>query len=201
MSTTAADENTRKTSDDRTILWAPGERGQWAEIRPDESRRDDEREEAAERFRDGRMHYVPTQAAFLAQAPEHLARPLLADWHPDVTWDIAHSLRPLGARFGAEVWDLSFSRTSWRRGASQDNGIEHWISWTLAPGMTVVVNLDPGIVVGYVDLNPVQTIERVWVGRAPGDHVPSLVIEGGFADMDPVLVSELLTDLTNLTVP
>ncbi|WP_149263850.1 DUF4132 domain-containing protein [Actinomadura sp. K4S16] len=92
---------------------------------------------------------------------------------------------------------LGLTRTAWKRGAPQDNGIEHWISCTLAPGVTVVVDLDPGIAVGLVDLNPVQTIERVWIGRAPGD--PSSMIANGLAGVDPVLVSELLADLTALT--
>ncbi|MEV0663071.1 DUF4132 domain-containing protein [Actinomadura luteofluorescens] len=92
---------------------------------------------------------------------------------------------------------LGLTRTAWKRGAPQDNGIEHWISCTLAPGVTVVVDLSPGIAVGLVDLNPIQTIERVWIGAAPGD--PSRAIEGGLAGVDPVLVSELLSDLTRLT--
>ncbi|NVI90402.1 DUF4132 domain-containing protein [Actinomadura sp. BRA 177] len=83
---------------------------------------------------------------------------------------------------------LGLTRTSWRRGAPQDNGIEHWITWELAPDAPVVVDLSPGIAVGYVELNPEQTIERV---RA----------ENSFDDIDPVLVSELLTDLTSLTAP
>ncbi|MGI5208813.1 DUF4132 domain-containing protein [Spirillospora sp. CA-108201] len=92
---------------------------------------------------------------------------------------------------------LGLTRTAWRRGAPQDNGIERWISCALAPGVTAVVDLNPGIAVGYVDLNPVQTIERVWIGAAPGD--PSRAIENGLAGVDPVLVSELLADLTGLT--
>ncbi|WP_141584609.1 DUF4132 domain-containing protein [Actinomadura sp. WMMA1423] len=92
---------------------------------------------------------------------------------------------------------LGLTRTTWKRGAPQDNGIEHWISCTLAPGVTVVVDLSPGIAVGLVDLNPVQTIERVWVGTAPGD--PSSIILDGLAGVDPVLLSELLADLTSLT--
>ncbi|MEV4008084.1 DUF4132 domain-containing protein [Actinomadura sp. NPDC049753] len=92
---------------------------------------------------------------------------------------------------------LGLTRTAWRRGAPQDNGIEHWVSRTLAPGVTVVVDLSPGIAVGYVDLNPVQKIERVWIGAAPGD--PSRAIPDGLAGVDPVLVSETLADLTSLT--
>ncbi|MEU4822915.1 DUF4132 domain-containing protein [Actinomadura sp. NPDC023710] len=94
---------------------------------------------------------------------------------------------------------LGLTRTGWRRGAPQDNGIEHWVSRTLAPGVSVVVDLSPGIAVGYVDLNPVQKIERVWIGTSPGD--PSRTVGNGLAGVDPVLVSELLADLTTLTAP
>ncbi|WP_433472699.1 DUF4132 domain-containing protein [Spirillospora sp. CA-142024] len=90
---------------------------------------------------------------------------------------------------------LGLTRTAWRRGAPQDNGVEHWISWHLAPGVTVVIDLNPGIVVGLVDLNPVQTIERVRIGTGPYSEA----IENGLADVDPIFVSELLTDLTSLT--
>ncbi|TDD77738.1 DUF4132 domain-containing protein [Actinomadura darangshiensis] len=94
--------------DDRAILWEPGERERWAEVRPYGSWRDGEWEEAAEKFRDGRMSYEPTRAGFLAQAPEHLARPLLAGWEPHVTWDFDHSLQPIVARFETDAWDVAF---------------------------------------------------------------------------------------------
>ncbi|SNS46790.1 protein of unknown function [Actinomadura meyerae] len=94
---------------------------------------------------------------------------------------------------------LGLTRSGWRRGAPQDNGIERWMSWTLAPGATVVLDLNPGIAVGYTDLHPEQTIEHVWIGTSAGDYAPSLVVENGFADLDPVLVSELLADLTSLS--
>ncbi|MFA1550955.1 DUF4132 domain-containing protein [Actinomadura chokoriensis] len=96
---------------------------------------------------------------------------------------------------------LGLTRNAWRRGAPQDNGIEHWISWELAADVSVVVDLDPGIAVGYAGLDSLQTIERVRVARAAGFHVPSSVIENGFDGIAPVLVSELLADLTSLTVP
>ncbi|MFE9101850.1 DUF4132 domain-containing protein [Actinomadura geliboluensis] len=94
---------------------------------------------------------------------------------------------------------LGLTRTAWSRGAPQDNGIERWMSWTLAPNAAVVLDLRPGIAVGYTDLNPEQTIEHVWIGKWAGDYAPSRVIENGFADLDPVFVSELLADLTSLT--
>ncbi|NDU73910.1 DUF4132 domain-containing protein [Actinomadura sp. DSM 109109] len=93
--------------DGRAIVWEPGERESWAARRPSESWKGDEWEEAAESFRDGGMGYEPTRATFLAQAPEHLARPLLAGWDPKVTWDFAHSLRPIVARFETAAWDVA----------------------------------------------------------------------------------------------
>ncbi|MEU5990496.1 DUF4132 domain-containing protein [Spirillospora sp. NPDC047418] len=94
---------------------------------------------------------------------------------------------------------LGLTRSAWSRGAPQDNGIEHWMSWTLAPNAVVVLDLRPGIAVGYTDLNPEQRIEHVWIGKSAGDYAPSRVVEDGFADLDPVFVSELLADLTSLT--
>ncbi|MDL4821156.1 DUF4132 domain-containing protein [Actinomadura opuntiae] len=93
---------------DRRIVWEPGERDQWAAIRPYGGPwADGDWEREAERVRDGSM-YLPSQAGFLASAPEHLARPLLAAWAPPpVTWDFDHSLKPIIARFEDAAWDVS----------------------------------------------------------------------------------------------
>ncbi|MBO2457165.1 DUF4132 domain-containing protein [Actinomadura violacea] len=92
----------------RRIVWEPGERERWAAMRPYGGPwADGDWEREAEKVRDGSM-YLPSQAGFLASAPEALARPLLAAWEPPkVTWNFDHSLKPIVARFEEAAWDVS----------------------------------------------------------------------------------------------
>lgn len=150
--------------DGRTIVWAPGEREEWAATRPFKSWQDDEWEDAAGQFRDGRMSYEPARAAFLARAPEHLARPLLATWNPHVTWDFAHSLRPITARFETDAWDVSF------RLAKQN---------PFGTGPVLMPFLSAGVARLVADwlyrLKSVQRLARQWFQRHGLDAVPYLV--------------------------
>ncbi|MCQ0010672.1 DUF4132 domain-containing protein [Actinomadura madurae] len=66
---------------------------------------------------------------------------------------------------------LGLTRMGWRRGAPQDGGVEHWISWTLDPKVTVVVELSPGVAAGSVDLFPEQKIARVRAAGRPGSTI------------------------------
>jgi len=90
---------------DRRFVWAPGEREAWANVRvhltPNEGRWKD----AVKDYVAGKLTYPPSQAAMFACAPEGLVHPLLPGWHPDVTWDFAHSLQPIVARFAMDVRD------------------------------------------------------------------------------------------------
>ncbi|MEU6748233.1 DUF4132 domain-containing protein [Spirillospora sp. NPDC046719] len=92
---------------------------------------------------------------------------------------------------------LGLTRTGWERGAALDGGVQRWIS-RRAGAHHVVVQLDPGIVAGYVDLHPEQRLEHVWIAPAPGEYDPALPAENGFAAADPVLLSEILADLAGL---
>ncbi|WP_067824146.1 DUF4132 domain-containing protein [Actinomadura kijaniata] len=92
---------------DRRTAWEEGERERWRAIRAYGSWGSDEWEEAAGKFRDGRMSYEPTRAGFLVQAPEHLARPLVAEWRPGAAHDFSHSLMPVIARFEQDARDAA----------------------------------------------------------------------------------------------
>jgi hypothetical protein len=150
--------------DDRALVWEPGERERWAAVRPFGSWRDDEWEQAAAEFRDGRMGYAPTQAGFLAQAPDHLARPLLAAWEPRVTWDFDHSLQPIVARFETGAWDVSF------RLAKQN---------AFGTGPVLLPFLSADVARLFADwlyrLKSAQKIARTWFGRHGLAAVPYLV--------------------------
>jgi hypothetical protein len=93
---------------DRRILWAAGEREEWAAIRSYGRFDEDDWDTAVQDHVSGAMAYPPTQAGLFARAPEHLVRPLLRDWRPEVTWDFAHSLKPIVARFAMDARDVAF---------------------------------------------------------------------------------------------
>lgn len=95
---------------------------------------------------------------------------------------------------------LGLQRRGWERGAPQDAGVERWISKRLGDAGYLVIALDTGIAVGVVDMFPEQTLETVWLADGPSDHFPrrySYPLR--FSGLDPVVVSELLGDLTELT--
>ncbi|MBO3740967.1 DUF4132 domain-containing protein [Actinoplanes flavus] len=89
---------------------------------------------------------------------------------------------PTGAVLGLE-------RRGWRRERPLDGGVQVQISVSPAAGPGFVLDLDPGIAVGAVDLFPEQTLGEV--GHFGGT--------AGLRDLDPVLISEVLRDLESLT--
>ncbi len=94
---------------------------------------------------------------------------------------------------------LSLIRRGWARGVPQDAGVEPWILKPLPGNRTVVLNLDPGIAVGAIDVLPEQTLDHLWLSRGRGgDWWPSAG-SVSFAELDAVSASELLADLTELT--
>lgn len=60
-------------------------------------------------------------------------------------------------------------------------------------------DLDPGIAVGIVDEFPEQNLKAVWIGTSPGRYCPSRNRELRFGELGPVMASEVLADLTELT--
>ncbi|MDK0524405.1 DUF4132 domain-containing protein [Streptomyces sp. ML-6] len=94
---------------------------------------------------------------------------------------------------------LGLTKRGWERGTPQDAGVECWISRPAGPGRYLVIDLDPGIAVGMVNELGDQTLEAVRIDSSPdyyrtGDDHPLRL-----GDLDPVLASELLADLTEVT--
>ncbi|MEV8532391.1 DUF4132 domain-containing protein [Streptomyces sp. NPDC051211] len=95
---------------------------------------------------------------------------------------------------------LGLTKRGWERGVPQDAGVERWISRRLGPKVYLVIALDMGIAVGMVNEFPDQKLETVWLDTHPTDHWQhrgEYTLK--FADIDPVLASEVLADLTELT--
>ncbi|MBB6397909.1 hypothetical protein BKA00_004823 [Actinomadura coerulea] len=95
---------------------------------------------------------------------------------------------------------VGLERRGWRRGTPMDNGTERWISRPVPGGLHVVVELDPGIQVGWGDANGDQVLRTVWLADEPGDHHPWKPGSGHrFAELDEVTASEVLADLRSIT--
>ncbi|MFF2076190.1 DUF4132 domain-containing protein [Kitasatospora sp. NPDC058162] len=94
---------------------------------------------------------------------------------------------------------VGMERRGWRRGEPQDNGIEQWLSRRIGPDLYVVIAPEEGIAVGMFDSYPEQRVETVWLDRRPGDYWTRNRTFPTFAELDPVIASEVIADLTELT--
>ncbi|HEY4459745.1 MAG TPA: DUF4132 domain-containing protein, partial [Pseudonocardiaceae bacterium] len=95
---------------------------------------------------------------------------------------------------------LGLQRRGWERGEPQDGGVEGWISRPLPDDHAVVISLDPGIVAGAPDTFAELKLESIWLNNAPeGNWAPPKINPPAFGDLDPVLASEVLANLVELT--
>ncbi|MBE8525844.1 DUF4132 domain-containing protein [Amycolatopsis sp. H6(2020)] len=94
---------------------------------------------------------------------------------------------------------LGLTQRGWVRGEPQDAGIECWISRPAPGGVSVVVDLDPGIAVGDVTWEPEQVLGTIWLDDTGGGHWRRSGSARPFGDLDPVTASEVLADLEGLT--
>lgn len=94
---------------------------------------------------------------------------------------------------------LGLTKRGWERGTPEDNGVERWLSRRLGRHCYLVIAPDEGIAVGMVGEFPDQVLETVWLDTTPGDYWFSRSHPLTFADLDAVVASEVLADLTELT--
>ncbi|MEV0901332.1 DUF4132 domain-containing protein [Actinoplanes sp. NPDC049802] len=95
---------------------------------------------------------------------------------------------------------LSLERRGWRRETPRDAGVQGRMEFRLEPGREIAVEIEPGIAIGYPDLDSEQKLTSVFLhdgrghGRRPDGRVP-------LGALDPVAASEILRDLEELTRP
>ncbi|MGW6704936.1 WGR and DUF4132 domain-containing protein [Streptomyces sp. NPDC054956] len=94
---------------------------------------------------------------------------------------------------------LGLTKRGWERGEPQDAGVERWFSRRLDHERYLVIQLGDGIAVGMIGEFPDQKLETIWLDRQPCDHWASRKYRLKFGDLSPVIVSEVLADLTELT--
>ncbi|MFE1316046.1 DUF4132 domain-containing protein [Kitasatospora phosalacinea] len=102
------------------------------------------------------------------------------------------------------VWRLlALAKHGWRHDETdyRSDGVAGWFHRPLPDGRHLVVQLDPGVRVHSPAEAVQQTLEAVWLGTSPGHYWPQHHREGGerFGSLPPVLASELLADLEELT--
>ncbi len=95
---------------------------------------------------------------------------------------------------------IGLERKGWRREAPQDAGIQGEIELDLGEERRVVIDLDPGIAVGAMDVFPEQTLTTIFVTTGTGNRW-SRSTDGTIplSRLDPVAASEIIRDLTELT--
>jgi predicted DNA-binding WGR domain protein len=94
---------------------------------------------------------------------------------------------------------LGLERHGWTRETPQDAGIQGSISREAGEGRFIVVGLDPGIVVGALDMYPQQELRSIWISDHPDGWGRRDANPARFGDLDPVTASEVIGDLTDLT--
>ena len=94
---------------------------------------------------------------------------------------------------------LGMSHRGWQRSSPMDAGIQNSMSRQVKDNLYLVVDLDPGIAIGYVNELGDQSLRAVYLGTDP-DGYWGRPNEGGplLGDLDPIIASELLGDLTHL---
>ena len=94
---------------------------------------------------------------------------------------------------------LGLTNRGWERGGPQDAGMEHIIFRRLADDRYAVIELDPGIAAGLPNEFPQQTLQVVGLDdRHPEGYWTGKRAGLAFGSVDPVMASELLSDLTDL---
>ncbi|WP_192810218.1 DUF4132 domain-containing protein [Actinomadura rudentiformis] len=94
---------------------------------------------------------------------------------------------------------VGMERRGWQRGSAEDNGIQVTVLRELPGGAALVINLDPGIVVGDIGSWPEQCIERVWLNQDAHLSWRTEFRPLPFSELDAVTASEVLADLVELT--
>ncbi|MDN3241450.1 DUF4132 domain-containing protein [Glycomyces tritici] len=135
----------------------------------------------------------------ILQPFDQLSRPVLAFTPEELETGLLERFQGAKVEVGKL---LGLTARGWHRSAPEDGGVEPGIYFPLPGGGYVTVSLDPGIWVGMIAENPIQTLDGVRIsatedywwsrfGRAADGNHPR--------DIDPVTASEVLAALTRIT--
>ncbi|GAA3909618.1 WGR and DUF4132 domain-containing protein [Actinoplanes auranticolor] len=94
---------------------------------------------------------------------------------------------------------IGLERKGWRRETPQDGGVQGRIELVVGPGQEVIIDLDPGIAIGAMDIFPEQTLKTIFVFDGTGGRWSPNPGRVPLGRLDPVVASEIIRDLTELT--
>jgi hypothetical protein len=100
-----------------------------------------------------------------------------------------------GAAVRAEAV-LGLERRGWRRSHPAEAGIQGCVYRELPGGLYLNIRLNPGISIGHVDDSGDQCLEEIRLDDRPADDRWSPRAGRPFGELDPVMASELLAELT-----
>ncbi|MEU4558256.1 DUF4132 domain-containing protein [Actinoplanes sp. NPDC023936] len=93
---------------------------------------------------------------------------------------------------------LGLERRGWRRGAPQDAGVQGWFERDVPGDLTLVVEIDPGIAVGALDVLPEQKITEVYLDDRHGHRTYQRRESSRLGELDPIVAAEALRDLSEV---
>jgi len=93
---------------------------------------------------------------------------------------------------------LGLTKRGWRRAQPEDGGVEPGVYYPLPGGGYVTIGLEPGIWVGMVGENPIQTLRGVSLRNTPDFWWHRSPVPDHPTDIDPLIASEILTALDGL---
>ena len=92
---------------------------------------------------------------------------------------------------------LGLDSRGWRRGPPQDGGVVCWYEKHVQGGLTVSMDLDPGIFTGIISESPEQTLGSITISKGGGGwYAQDKALPLG--DLPPIVFSELVRDLESL---
>ncbi|MFI1990659.1 DUF4132 domain-containing protein [Actinoplanes sp. NPDC020271] len=95
---------------------------------------------------------------------------------------------------------IGLERRGWQREAPQDAGVQGCIELAVDDKLQVVVDLEPGIAVGAMDIFPEQKLEQVFLWNGAGGRWGHRSQNGpALGELDAIIVSEVIRDLTEIT--
>lgn len=93
---------------------------------------------------------------------------------------------------------LSLEKRGWCRGAPRGGRVQSTLERPIGDGKTLMIDLDPGIIVGVAGQFPQQRLTHIWInGQSEGGWMTrsDLPLDA----VDPIMGSEILRDLTEVT--
>ncbi|MEV6344653.1 DUF4132 domain-containing protein [Actinoplanes sp. NPDC051851] len=93
---------------------------------------------------------------------------------------------------------LGLESRGWRRGAPQDAGNQGWFERDVPGGLSLIVEIEPGIAVGVPDLMPDQSVRDIWVEDRAGHRWNRSGSGHRLQELAPIVAAEALRDLTEV---